>query len=66
MAKATVPLKDYVYGEEFTNDKAVVHKDTAHLGAVEQCWVIQLANYKHKICYRSGQQSKNADPFLAT
>uniref|UniRef100_A0A8C2EH56 Gypsy retrotransposon integrase-like protein 1 n=1 Tax=Cyprinus carpio TaxID=7962 RepID=A0A8C2EH56_CYPCA len=32
---------------------------TAHLGAVEQRWVAQLANFKYVIKYRPGTQNKN-------
>ena len=39
----------------------LVHLDTARLGAVEQRWVAQLANYSFDIIYRPGSSNQNAD-----
>jgi len=60
----TEKFKDYLYGTEFTvftDNNPLVHLDTARLGAVEQRWVAQLANFKYVIKYRPGPQNKNAD-----
>ncbi|XP_028301871.1 uncharacterized protein LOC114462925 [Gouania willdenowi] len=60
----TEKFKDYLYGAEFTvftDNNPLVHLDTARLGAVEQWWVAQLANFKYVIKYRPGTQNKNAD-----
>lgn len=45
----------------FTDNNPLVHLNTARLGAVEQRWVAQLANFKYVIKYRPGTQNKNAD-----
>lgn len=34
---------------------------TANLGAVEQRWVAQLAEYNFEVCYKPGQQNTNTD-----
>lgn len=60
----TEKFKDYLYGAEFivfTDNNPLVHLDTARLGAVEQRWVAQLANFKYTVKYRPGTQNRNAD-----
>lgn len=60
----TEKFKDYLYGAEFTvftDNNPLVHLETARLGAVEQRWVAQLANFKYTIKYRPGTQNRNAD-----
>ncbi len=46
---------------EITVNNPLVHLYTAKLGAVEQRWVAQLANYDYEIRYRSGRAHVNAD-----
>lgn len=60
----TEKIKDYLYGAEFTvftDNNPLVHLDTARLGAVEQRWVAQLANFKYTLKYRPGAHNGNAD-----
>lgn len=60
----TEKFKDYLYGAEFTvftDNNPLVHLETAHLGAVEQRWMAQLANFKYTVKYRTGTQNRNAD-----
>ncbi|XP_032367401.1 uncharacterized protein LOC116686492 [Etheostoma spectabile] len=60
----TEKFKDYLYGAEFTvftDNNPLVHLETARLGAVEQRWAAQLANFRYVIKYRPGAQNKNAD-----
>ena len=60
----TEKFKDYLYGAEFvifTDNNPLVHLETARLGAVEQRWAAQLANFKYTIKYRPGKQNGNAD-----
>uniref|UniRef100_A0A8C5DE49 Gypsy retrotransposon integrase-like protein 1 n=2 Tax=Gouania willdenowi TaxID=441366 RepID=A0A8C5DE49_GOUWI len=60
----TDKFKDYLYGTEFTvftDNNPLAHLETARLGAVEQRWVAQLANFKYTIKYRPGAKNGNAD-----
>lgn len=60
----TEKFKDYLWGaavEVFTDNNALVHLHTARLGAVEQRWVSQLANYNYTLRYRPGSANRNAD-----
>ena len=60
----TEKFKDYLYGAEFvifTDNNPLVHLETARLGAVEQRWAAQLANFRYTIKYRPGTQNRNAD-----
>lgn len=60
----TEKFKDYLYGSEFvvfTDNNPLVHLETARLGAAEQRWAAQLANFRYTIKYRPGTQNKNAD-----
>ncbi|CAI5693980.1 unnamed protein product [Oreochromis niloticus] len=45
----------------YTDNNPLVHLSTAKVGAVEQRWVAQLANYQFDIKYRPGQENVNAD-----
>lgn len=60
----TEKFKDYLYGthvDVFTDNNPLVHLDTATLGAVEQRWVAQLANFDFTVKYRPGKENGNAD-----
>lgn len=60
----TEKFKDYLYGAEFTvftDNNPLVHLETAMLGAVEQRWVAQLANFQYTVKYRPGTKNRNAD-----
>uniref|UniRef100_A0AAV2MAQ6 Uncharacterized protein n=1 Tax=Knipowitschia caucasica TaxID=637954 RepID=A0AAV2MAQ6_KNICA len=39
----------------------MLYRETAHLGAVEQRWVAQLAPFNYTVKYRSGKSNINAD-----
>ncbi|XP_063054507.1 uncharacterized protein LOC134448779 [Engraulis encrasicolus] len=57
-------FKDYLWGAQVTvvtDNNPLVHLQTARLGAVEQRWVAQLANFNYQIRYRPGKQHTNAD-----
>lgn len=57
-------FKDYLWGAKvtvITDNNPLVHLQTAKLGAVEQRWVAQLANYDLQIQYRPGREHTNAD-----
>lgn len=57
-------FKDYLWGAQVvvvTDNNPLVHLQTAKLGAVEQRWVAQLANYNYQIKYRPGRENTNAD-----
>lgn len=59
---ATEKFKDYLWGATFTvytDNNPLVHLDTAKLGATEQRWVAQLANYTFDIKYRPGSNNQN-------
>lgn len=45
----------------FTDNNALVRLKTTRLGAVEQRWAAQLANFKYIIKYRLATQNRNAD-----
>ena len=60
----TDKFKDYLWGAQvtvFTDNNPLVHLETAQLGATEQRWVAQLANYSYEIRYRPGTANRNAD-----
>lgn len=60
----TEKFKDYLWGatvEVFTDNNPLVHLHSARLGAVEQRWVSQLANYNYTLRYRPGRVNQNAD-----
>ena len=51
----TDKFKDYLWGAQvtvFTDNNPLVHLQTARLGATEQRWVAQLANYSYEVRYR--------------
>ncbi len=57
-------FKDYLWGAKvlvITDNNPLVHLRTAKLGAVEQRWVAQLANYDYQLQYRPGREHTNAD-----
>lgn len=57
-------FKDYLWGAKVTvvtDNNPLVHLRTAKLGAVEQRWVAQLANFDYEIQYRPGREHTNAD-----
>ncbi|XP_070819607.1 uncharacterized protein [Chaetodon trifascialis] len=57
-------FKDYLWGAKVTvatDNNPLVHLQTAKLGAVEQRWVAQLANFDYAIKYRPGKDNTNAD-----
>ncbi len=57
-------FKDYLWGAKvlvITDNNPLVHLRTAKLGAVEQRWVAQLANYDYQLQYRPGREYTNAD-----
>lgn len=60
----TEKCNDYLWGAKvivLTDNIRLVHLHTAKLGAVEQRWVAQLANYDYKIRYWSGRAHVNAE-----
>ena len=60
----TDKFKDYLWGAQvtvFTDNNPLVHLQTARLGATEQRWVAQLANYSYEVRYRPGTANRNAD-----
>lgn len=60
----TEKFKDYLWGAVFTvftDNNPLVHLQTAKLGAVEQRWAAQLANYHYDLKYRPGRENVNAD-----
>lgn len=60
----TEKFRDYLWGHKFvafTDNNPLVHLDTAHLGATEQRWAAQLANFDFELKYRPGSSNRNAD-----
>ena len=60
-------FKDYLWGAKVnvvTDNNPLVHLQTAKLGAVEQRWVAQLANYDYQIRYRPVKEHTNASDGL--
>lgn len=60
----TEKFKEYLWGAEFTvftDNNPLVHLEMARLGAVEQRWAAQLANFRYTIKYRPGTENRNAD-----
>lgn len=60
----TEKFKDYLWGNKFlafTDNNPLVHLYTAHLGATEQRWAAQLANFNFELKYRPGASNRNAD-----
>ena len=57
-------FKDYLWGSKVTvvtDNNPLVHLQTAKLGAVEQRWAAQLANFDYTLKYRPGRDHTNAD-----
>lgn len=57
-------FKDYLWGAKVTivtDNNPLVHLQTAKLGAVEQRWAAQLANFDYTLKYRPGRDHTNAD-----
>lgn len=60
----TEKFKDYLWGSQltvYTDNNPLVHLSTAKLGAIEQRWAAQLANYNFELKYRPGKDNVNAD-----
>lgn len=60
----TEKFKDYLWGASFvvyTDNRPLTHLQTATLGATEQRWVAQLANYTFELRHRPGSANQNAD-----
>lgn len=60
----TEKFKEYIMYSKFTvlSDHNPLHYlASANLGAVEQRWVAQLADYHFEVCYKPGRQNTNAD-----
>ncbi|MGH0149668.1 UNVERIFIED_CONTAM: hypothetical protein FKN15_015787 [Acipenser sinensis] len=60
----TEKFKDYLWGAKFTvytDNNPLVHLQTAKLGATEQRWAAQLANYQYDLKYRPARSNVNAD-----
>lgn len=60
----TEKFKDYLWGATFTvytDNRPLTHLQTATLGATEQRWQAQLANFNFQLCYRPGSVNQNAD-----
>lgn len=57
-------IKDSLWGAKVTvvtDNNPLVHLQTAKLGAVEQRWAAQLANFDYTLKYRPGRDHTNAD-----
>lgn len=60
----TDKFKDFLWGTQFTvftDNNHLLHLQSAKLGAVEQRWMAQLANYHFDVKYRPGKENANAD-----
>ncbi|XP_042563837.1 uncharacterized protein LOC122132932 isoform X2 [Clupea harengus] len=60
----TEKFKDYLWGATFkifTDHRPLLHLQTANLGAVEQRWAAQLANFDFSLCHKPGADHQNAD-----
>lgn len=60
----TEKFKDYLWGAKFqvfTDHRPLLHLRTAKLGAVEQRWVAQLANFDFSLSHKPGSEHQNAD-----
>lgn len=57
-------FRDYLLGNkfvEFTDNNPLKYLSSAKLGAYEQKWASQLADFDFEIKYRPGKQNTNAD-----
>ena len=60
----TEKFRDYLLGNKFvvfTDNNPLKYLSTAKLGAYEQKWAAQLAEFDFEIKYRPGKQNTNAD-----
>ncbi|KAL0152304.1 hypothetical protein M9458_052027 [Cirrhinus mrigala] len=60
----TEKFREYLLGNKcvvFTDNNPLSHLTSAKLGASEQRWAAQLADFDFEIKYRSGKSNKNAD-----
>lgn len=60
----TEKFKDYLWGatfQVFTDHRPLLHLKTAKLGAVEQRWAAQLANFDFSLSHKPGVEHQNAD-----
>ena len=60
----TEKFREYLLGQKcvvFTDNNPLSHLSTAKLGAVEQRWASELANFDFSIKYRPGRSNGNAD-----
>ncbi|KAL7883683.1 hypothetical protein SRHO_G00013410 [Serrasalmus rhombeus] len=60
----TEKFKEYLMYSKFTvvtDHNPLRYLETANLGAVEQRWVAQLAEFNFEVCYKPGRQNTNAD-----
>lgn len=60
----TEKFRDYLLGNKFTviaDNNPLKYLSTAKLGAYEQKWASQLAEFDFEIKYRPGKQNVNAD-----
>ncbi len=61
---ATEKFKEYLMFSKFTiipDHNPLRYLETANLGAVEQCWVTQLAEFNFEVLYKPGRLNTNAD-----
>ncbi|KAK0135759.1 Retrovirus-related Pol polyprotein from transposon 17.6 [Merluccius polli] len=60
----TEKFREYLLGQKcvvYTDNNPLSHLSTAKLGAVEQRWASELANFDYVIKYRPGKRNGNAD-----
>lgn len=60
----TEKFRDYLLFSKFTvitDHNPLRHLATANLGAMEQRWAAQLAEFNFEVCYKPGRQNTNAD-----
>jgi len=60
----TEKFREYLLGQKcvvYTDNNPLSHLSTAKLGAVEQRWASELANFDFVIKYRPGKRNGNAD-----
>lgn len=61
---ATEKFRDYLLYSKFTvvsDHNPLRYLETANLGAIEQRWVAQLAEFDFEVLYKPGRQNTNAD-----
>lgn len=60
----TEKFREYLLGHKcvvYTDNNPLSHLSSAKLGATEQRWAAQLADFDFEVKYRSGRVNKNAD-----